>query len=138
MKTLLIVLSIVHCQLSIKKDTLSDSLRQQLTQLRTEINAVFALYEVQITTCLQTKNLIRDKSLETLENNLKELQALKELSATQELSIVQLQGIRAELQGSLIEVNKILKKLKRRLVIERIASGTIIATLTYFLITRPP
>jgi hypothetical protein len=135
---ILILLAFLSVRAETRTDTLGDSLRQQLTQLRTEINAVFALYEVQITTCLQTKNLIRDKSLETLENNLKELQALKELSTSQELSIVQLQAIRTELQGSLIEVNKILKKLKRRLVIERIASSTVIATLTYFLITRPP
>lgn len=135
---ILILLAFLSVRAETRTDTLGDSLRQQLTQLRAEINAVYALYEVQITTCLQTKNLIRDKSLETLENNLKELQALKELSTSQELSIVQLQGIRAELQGSLIEVNKILKKLKRRLVIERIASSTVIATLTYFLITRPP
>ena len=138
MKTLILALSIVNCQLSINQDTLSDSLRLQLTRLQAEINAAFALYELQVATCLQAKELIKVRSLETLESNLREIQTVKTLLTTQELSILELQAIRSELQVNLIEVNRLLKKLKRRMVVERIAGSAVIATLTYILLSRPP
>ncbi len=129
---------IILTLLSVRADTLSDSLRLQLTRLQTEINAAFALYELQIATCLQAKELIKERSLETLESNLREIQTLKTLLNTQELSIAELQAIRSELQINLTEVNRLLKKLKRRMVVERIAGSAVIGTLTYILLTRPP
>jgi Skp family chaperone for outer membrane proteins len=143
MKAAKALLCIVFTVLFSRTSPAQDSNRvtyQDIQKLRFEVQSTFQLYESLLNLCQASKAEVTSLSLQTIDENLRELDRIKYAVYQSNQTIDQLTAIRADLLTEIAKLQKSLRQIKRRAWLERSLSTAIIATLSYFLITNqhPP
>lgn len=105
-----------------------------IQRIRNEVYNTFDLYERQLTLCNEAKETIRIISIKSMDEQLKELDRIKVAILKQDASILDLQAIRSDLTTKLSQLQKTLRKAKRRATFERVAYTSTIGLLGYLLI----
>lgn len=136
---LCIVFSVLFSRISSAQDS-SRVTYQDIQKLRSEVQSTFQLYESLLNLCQASKAEVTSLSLQTIDENLRELDRIKYAVYQSNQTIDQLTAIRADLLTEIAKLQKSLRQIKRRAWLERSLSTAIIATLSYFLITNqhPP
>jgi predicted RNase H-like nuclease (RuvC/YqgF family) len=137
---LCIVFTVLFSRISPAQDSSSRVTYQDIQKLRSEVQSTFQLYESLLNLCQASKAEVTSLSLQTIDENLRELDRIKYAVYQSNQTIDQLTAIRADLLTEIAKLQKSLRQIKRRAWLERSLSTAIIATLSYFLITNqhPP
>ena len=111
----------------------TDTSRAQASDIQAikiKMTELIDLYELQIKMCEEAKQSISLVTSSFIQENYRELDRIKALVAQSDLKISSLEATRSELQSIIQDIQKLLRKLKRRMWFERTGYYAIIITLS--------